>query len=148
MHRSRNPVVCFHLTTDHWPLTTDPAMPKIVHFEFHSSDPQRDMKFFADVFGWQFQLFEGGNHPYWLITGGDEKEPGINGGIMQSPDGQPRTINTIGVPNVDEYTAKATAHGAKICLPKMTIPGVGYVVYCTDPGGQVFGIYQHDPSAK
>ncbi len=30
----------------------------------------------------------------------------------------------------------------------MTIPGVGYVVYCTDPGGQVFGIFQSDAAAK
>ena len=75
-------------------------------------------------------------------------KPGINGGMMKSPDDKPRTINTLGVSNVDEATAKVTAHGGKICQPKMTIPGVGYVMFCSDPGGQMFGIYQHDPSAK
>src|SRR5262245_52621286 len=125
-------------------------MHRIVHFEFHSTDPTRDMKFFGDVFGWKFEKFGGSSEdmPYYLTTTGPQGEMGINGGIMKSPDGKPRTINTLQVENVDKSAEKVTAHGGQIIMPKMPIPGVGYVIYCTDPGGQMFGIFQMDSSVK
>jgi hypothetical protein len=33
-------------------------------------------------------------------------------------------------------------------MPKMTIPGVGYLAYCHDTEGNMFGIMQADPAAK
>ncbi len=124
-------------------------MNRPVHFEFHSADPDRDMKFFAGVFGWKFEKSENDEGPeYWLAMTGPDCTPGINGGIMRSPDGKPRTINTLSVNNVDEYAAKVTAAGGTIVKPKMTIPGVGYLIFCSDPGGQMFGIHQHDPNAE
>jgi hypothetical protein len=41
-----------------------------------------------------------------------------------------------------------TNHGGQVVVPKMAIPGVGYVIYCQDTEGLVFGLYQNDPSAK
>ncbi len=49
---------------------------------------------------------------------------------------------------VDEMAAKVTSHGGKIVLPKMAIPGVGYLVYCQDTEGIVFGIMEPDSSAQ
>ena len=60
----------------------------------------------------------------------------------------PRLVwNTIGVPSVDEFLAKATAAGGSIAMPKMAIPGVGYIAYCKDPEGNTFGIMQSDPDS-
>jgi hypothetical protein len=84
--------------------------------------------------------------PYVLVTTGPEGAPGINGGMPRQP-GQP-VINTVDVPSVDEYTAKVEANGGKIAAPKMAIPGVGYVAYCVDTEGNVFGVYTHDPAAR
>ena len=125
-------------------------MNRPVHFEFHSADPARDMKFFSDVFGWRFEKSDddGDGPEYWLANTGPDCTPGINGGMMKSPDDKPRTINTLSVSNVDEAAAKVTAHGGKIVKEKMTIPGVGYLIFCSDPGGQMFGIHQHDADAK
>ncbi len=67
---------------------------------------------------------------------------------MRYPDGQPRTINTIGVPSVDEFVGKVVSAGGKVEIPKMAIPGVGYQAYCRDTEGNLFGIHQSDPSAK
>ena len=67
---------------------------------------------------------------------------------MKSPDGQPRTVNTIQVPSVDDYAAKIQAVGGQICVPKMPIPGVGWLAYALDPCGVLFGIYTPDPAAK
>src|SRR2546428_11301860 len=55
-------------------------MPRVVHFEIYTDDPDAVRPFYQDVFGWKFQKFEGGPIEYWLVTTGDDREPGINGG--------------------------------------------------------------------
>lgn len=70
-------------------------MNRITHFEIYTADPETVQPFYADVFGWKFQKFEGGPIEYWLVTTGDDKEPGINGGMTRPREGQnPGTINT------------------------------------------------------
>ena len=127
-------------------------MPRVVHFEIHASDPARMVKFYTEVFDWKFM-----HRPemqYWLVMTGDEKEPGINGGLMQrrgpKPDkDQPVSAHvcTVDVPSVEEYWKRALAAGALPALPKKTIPGVGYAAYLKDPDGNIFGIYQADKAA-
>ena len=51
------------------------------------------------------------------------------------------------MPSVDEYAGKVEANGGKVVVPKMAIPGVGWLVYCQDTEGIVFGITENDPSA-
>ena len=121
-------------------------MPRIVHFEVMAEDPTRAVKFYQNVFGWQVNKWEGDEEAYWLVTTGTEGE-GINGGIAQSR-GEPLTVNTVDVPSVDEYVDKVVANGGKVVLPKMAIPGVGYLVYCQDSEGIVFGMMESDPEAK
>jgi predicted enzyme related to lactoylglutathione lyase len=120
-------------------------MPRPVHFEIQTPDPDGSMKFYEAVFGWKFSKWEG-PEPYWLVSTGDG--PGIDGGVMQSRDGQPRTVNTVHVSNVDDYSAKITESGGQIVVEKFAVPGVGYVAYATDPGGALFGIMHEDREAK
>jgi predicted enzyme related to lactoylglutathione lyase len=35
-----------------------------------------------------------------------------------------------------------------MALPKMPIPGMGWLAYCKDSEGNIFGMMQADPSAK
>ena len=78
-------------------------MNRVVHFEIYTDNPEAVRPFYQDVFGWQFQKFEGGPIEYWLVTTGDDKEPGINGGLTRPREGQsPGTLNTIGVASLDE----------------------------------------------
>ena len=58
------------------------------------------------------------------------------------------TINTIDVPSVDESVTKILAAGGKVLRPKMAVPGVGYMAYCEDTEGNVFGIMQEDTAAR
>jgi len=122
-------------------------MQPVIHFEFHAVELDKSLAFFEKLFGWKIQKF-GGPHEYWLVQTAEPGQPGIGGGIMRSPDGKPRTINTVQVPNVVEYVAQAIAMGGECCLPKMAIPGVGWLAYCTDPSGVIFGLMQPDPAAK
>jgi predicted enzyme related to lactoylglutathione lyase len=33
-------------------------------------------------------------------------------------------------------------------MPKLAVPGQGYLAYCTDTEGNVFGVMEMDPTAK
>jgi predicted enzyme related to lactoylglutathione lyase len=52
------------------------------------------------------------------------------------------------VPNLDTYVDKAMKAGATIALPKMAVPTVGWLAYCKDTEGNIFGMLQMDANAK
>ena len=52
-------------------------MPRIIHFDLPADDPVRAQKFYAEIFGWKFDKWNGPME-YWMIKTGDEKNPGIN----------------------------------------------------------------------
>ncbi len=56
-------------------------MPRVVHFEIYADNPERAIRFYETVFGWQVHKWEG-PMDYWLICTGKDEE-GINGAIMQ-----------------------------------------------------------------
>ena len=127
-------------------------MPRVVHFEIHAGNPERAIKFYENLFGWTFQKWEG-PMPYWLVTTGPDDERGINGGLIQRQgeiDGQAviAYVCTIGVASIDESIAKAEGNGATVVVPKMPVPGVGWLVYCKDTEGNIFGMLQPDENTK
>src|SRR6266446_2291998 len=98
-------------------------MPRVVHFEIYTDDPEAVRPFYQDVFGWKFQKFDGPIE-YCLVTTGDVKDPGINGGLARPREGQsPGTLNTIAVASLDQSIKEIGQHGGSICFPKMAIPG-------------------------
>ncbi len=121
-------------------------MPRVVHFEIAADQPERAAAFYSNVFGWTLNKWDGPQE-YWLIRTGEEGTPGINGGLMQRPDPETRIMNTIDVPSVDEYTEKITAGGGSIIMPKIAVPGIGWLAYATDTEGNAFGIMEFDHSA-
>ncbi len=125
-------------------------MARITHFEIHASDPEALVAFYSDLFGWQFTKWDG-PMPYWLISTGDAATPGINGGLLPrrgpKPDaGLPVSsyVCTADVDNLDDLIAKL---GGAVCVPKMAIPGVGWLAYANDPDGNIFGMMQADAGA-
>ena len=121
-------------------------MLRVVHFELPADDPERAVRFYREVFNWKIEKW-GGPVDYWLVTTGKDKEAGINGAIGRREQ-MIGYVNTIDVPSVDEFTDKVTASGGEVVMPKWPVPGVGYVAYCKDPEGNIFGIMQEDPSAR
>ncbi len=57
-------------------------MPRVVHFEIHADDPERAVKFYQNVFGWELTKW-GGPHEYWVIKTGPDGSLGINGGLVR-----------------------------------------------------------------
>ena len=124
-------------------------MNRITHFEIYTDDPKMVQPFYQDVFGWKFQKFESGPMEYWLVTTGDDKDPGINGGMTRPRQGQsPGTLNTIAVESLDRTISNIQQRGGRICVQKMAIPNVGWLAYAADPAGNVFGIIEPDTGAK
>src|SRR5690349_20431491 len=119
-------------------------MPRVTHFEIYTENPDAVRPFYQDVFGWKFQKFDG-PFEYWLVTTGDEKEPGINGGLTRPRKGQyAGTLNTVAVTSLDQSIKKIEQSGGSICVPKMAIPKVGWLAYAADPAGNVFGVIEPD----
>lgn len=122
-------------------------MPRIIHFDIPADDPARAQKFYQEIFGWKFDKWNGPME-YWMAKTGDDKQPGINGGLGKRQPGQTGMTNTIDVPSVDEFAKKIQSHGGKVIMPKMAIQGVGYFAQCLDTEGNCFGIIQMDQNAK
>ena len=127
-------------------------MPRVVHFEIHAADPERAVNFYQTLFGWSFQKWEG-PMDYWLVTTGPNDQPGINGGLVRRQgeiDGQAviAYVCTVDVENLDASVQTALDNGGQIALPKMPIPGMGWLAYCKDTEGNIFGMMQGDPNAK
>lgn len=119
---------------------------RVVHFEIPSDDPEKSIAFFKEAFGWSFQQF--GSEPYWIALTGAETVPGINGAIMKKRDPMQPLVNSISVENMDESIDKITGAGGQIVVPKMALPGVGWMAYFKDPDGNIHGIWQLDNTAQ
>jgi uncharacterized protein len=123
-------------------------IPKVIHFEIPALDTKRAVNFYEKAFGWEFSNYGGGEMDYWLVAAGKDEEPGINGAIAKKDEMHAATINTLGVVSFEEAVVKIKEAGGQVLLPKMTVPNVGYMTYCKDTEGNVFGIMQSDPQAK
>ncbi|HSB56841.1 MAG TPA: VOC family protein [Nitrosopumilaceae archaeon] len=121
-------------------------MPRIIHFDIPADDVTRAQKFYQQVFGWEFTKWDG-PMDYWMIKTGDEKQPGINGGLSMRM-GQSGMTNTIDVPSIEEFSKKIISNGGTMLMPKTAIPGVGWFAQCRDTEGNVFGMMQQDVKAQ
>ncbi len=122
-------------------------MPRVVHFEITADDPERAVAFYKEVFGWEIRKWDG-PMDYWMVQTGPKEQPGIDGGVTRRMGPGAAHINTVDVSSVDDFVAKIEANGGTIALPKMAIPGVGWLAYAKDTEGSLFGVMQSDPSAK
>jgi predicted enzyme related to lactoylglutathione lyase len=129
----------------------------IVHFEIPADDPERAAKFYRELFGWEIDRFEGSDErpgfEYWMVrtvptdAEGRPIRPGVNGGLMRRMAPGQTPVNYIAVESIDEFVRKAERLGAKTLMPKRPVPGMGWFAQLTDIEGNVFAIWQTDPSA-
>ena len=128
-------------------------MPRVNHFGIPADDPQRALKFYHQVFGWEFQLgweydTPGGREQYWNVVTGSGDESGINGGLTRREfPGQPIGVG-IQVPSVDEYTSRVEKHGGKVIVGRQQLPKVGWFALCQDSEGNTFVIFQSASSVE
>jgi predicted enzyme related to lactoylglutathione lyase len=121
-------------------------MPRVIHFEISVQDVEKAIPFYETVFGWKVEKWDGPIN-YWLVTTGEEKDPGIDGAFMLQEGDFPPTVLTVEVPDIDPVLAQVEKNGGKVVIPKSPIPGVGYSAYFTDPQGVMMGVFQSDHTA-
>ena len=126
-------------------------MARVTHFEIHADKPERACDFYKKVFGWEIFKWEG-PVDYWLVSTGPEDKPGINGAIMErntvvTNKGIRAFVCTIDIEDLDKTIGQVTSNGGQIEMPRMAVPGIGYMAYCSDTEGNIFGIMQEDATA-
>ncbi len=128
-------------------------MSRVVHFEIHASNPEAVVQFYTELLGWKITKWDG-PVDYWLIQTGSTTEPGIDGGLMPRRGDGPlemQAVNafvcTVGVADLDATLTRVTELGGVIALPKMAVPGVGWLAYAKDTDGNIFGMLQPDATA-
>ena len=98
--------------------------------------------------GWKIQNWEG-LLDYWLISTGEDSEPGINGGIARKKD---RPISgllvTARVDSIDACIRRIVSNGGSIVVPKRRYRVWGTRPIFKEPEGNVIGIMENDPSAQ
>ena len=120
-------------------------MSRVVHFDLCADEPERAAAFYRAVFGWPVDKWDG-PEDYWIIQTGTEKEPGITGGIAGRLQPEDATAVVFDVNSIDETAQQVVDAGGAVREAKRAIPGVGYLVMCTDTEGNTFGILQIDES--
>ena len=128
----------------------------VVHFEIPADQPERAAEFYRELFGWEINYLGaagGGGIDYWLVktvptdAEGQPTRPGVNGGLMRRMMPGQVPVNYINVENVDEFVRKAERLGAKVVMPRMPVPGMGWFSQLTDTEGNMFALWQHDTAA-
>jgi predicted enzyme related to lactoylglutathione lyase len=109
-----------------------------------AADTDRARTFYVRVFGWS--LPQDGH--CWMLTPGDDPRLGVDDldPTGADPTGEPG-IPTIHVADLDATTATARAAGGDVLVPRIPLPGVGWLVYLADTEGNLLSIMQDDPHA-
>ncbi|MDB6108490.1 MAG: uncharacterized protein JWR69_240 [Pedosphaera sp.] len=118
----------------------------IVWFEIPADNVARAKQFYGALFGWKIEKFPG-VEDYWHVdTGGHNDTP--DGGMMARKSPQQPITNYINVASVTKSAAKVVKLGGKICMPKTTVPHMGYFVICQDTENNMFALWEVNDSAK
>ena len=125
-------------------------MNNIAYFEIQSSNPERDVKFYSEVFGWKFTKVEGLPIQYYQI-----ETSNIHGGLLERPAQTPPThcgtnafTCSIEVENFDETAEKILALGGQVAMDKFAIPNKCWQGYFIDQDHNTFGLVQVDENAQ
>lgn len=126
-------------------------MNNIIYFEIQSSNPERDIKFYSEVFTWTFTKVDGLPIQYYQI----ETPNLLHGGLLERPAQTPPThcgtnafTCSIQVENFDETAEKILALGGQVALEKFAIPNKCWQGYFIDLDNNTFGLVQVDENAQ
>ena len=115
---------------------------RLVHFEVPAEDAQRAVGFYRQLFGWEFQSWDGPIEYHMTQAGGD---PG--GAVYPSESGERGPIVYFDSDDIDATIMRVRELGGE-ADDKQPIPGVGWFSRCRDTEGNSFCLYQSDESVQ
>jgi len=118
----------------------------ITHFEIYAEDLNSLAQFYRDLFGWQIEKAVGVD--YFHIQTGPPEDKGIRGGLMDRPIAGPRSwVHYVHVDSLDETVERVQMLGGKLIRAKAAVPKTAWYAVVEDPQGNIFAIWQSDPTA-
>jgi uncharacterized protein len=105
-------------------------------------DTERAQKFYSGLLGWQFTQGENDSSGYLHIKNGEHFIGGMPPSKYMQPGVPPHWLAYFLVDDVDVTANKAKEMGAKLCMPPMTMEGVGRLSIIGDPQGAMFAIFK------
>ena len=126
-------------------------MPNVAHFAINANNIERACRFYQKVFGWKFSAW--GPPGFFMIDMGPAAEPQLRGSLQQRRELVPGKAMvgfecTIAVSDVDATSAAVEANGGKVIMKRVTIAGVGHLIFFEDPEGNLAGAMQYDVNAQ
>jgi predicted enzyme related to lactoylglutathione lyase len=125
-------------------------MNTIGYFEIQSSNPQREIDFYKNVFDWKFTKEEFVQIEYYRI-----ETESMYGGLLKRPTPVPPLQSgtnafccSIQVESFDKTQELILQNGGQVALPKFAIPGRCWQGYFIDADNNTFGIFEVDENAK
>jgi predicted enzyme related to lactoylglutathione lyase len=115
---------------------------KVVHFEIPADDTARARQFWGDLFGIEWQTYDG--EVEYHMFGNDDQQTG--GGLMPRQDGQQGLTVYFGVEDIDAASAKVKELGGSV-EEKQPVPGMGWLAHAKDSEGNDFSFWQPDDDA-
>lgn len=115
----------------------------IVHFEIIGSNPAKLRDYYAELFGWPFQVGDAATRAvsepgsYGFVDG---HGAGIAGGVGGGADHRPHTLFYVGVPDVDAALRRAEELGGTRRMGPEGTRGTLVVGHFTDPEGNLVGV--------
>lgn len=106
-----------------------------------AKDRDRAHTFYARVFGWSLP-----DNPRqcWLITDADDPRLGTDG---PADSGEELIIPAVHVADLDATISATVAAGGEVLVPRIPLPGAGWLAYIADTEDNVISIMQDDPRA-
>jgi uncharacterized protein len=126
---------------------TDTMTGSITHFEIYGEQPIELAEFYRSIFGWQIEQMPGVD--YWRIQIPPEASSAPRGGGLtyRAIPGLNGWMFFVNVESMDDALNLVQALGGSIIRPKTAVPKTAWVTLVADPGGNMFGIWQADPTA-
>ena len=113
-----------------------------VHFEFPAQDAERAKGFWSELFGWQFQSWDGPVEYHMTPPG---SSPSV--AIYPSESGERGPVVYFDAGDIDATVARVRELGGE-AENKQPIPGVGWFARCRDSEGNHFSLFQSDESVQ
>lgn len=113
----------------------------VVHFEIVGGDPAMLRGYYADLFGWEFDVGDAATDAvsrpgeYGFVEG-----VGINGGVGGGVGHESRALFYVGVPDVEAALGKAEKLGGTRLMGPEGTPGALVVGHFADPEGNLIGV--------
>jgi len=115
----------------------------VVHWEIGGTDTAKTRAFYAKLFDWDVQTYEGMDYGMVQPAG----EGSIGGGIGPvPPGGSPYVTFYVQVDDLQKSLDRAGSLGGTTVLPPTPIPGIGSCAMFADLNGVVIGLFK--PTAE